>query len=182
MHGVSRQVLPQLKRISIGDADAGVIERLECLVAQKCVLGARGLVDRVHSKLWKAHVNGVHTGLNVREIAQSRSAGHVASVSKDLVRDVLLLPDSLDDGTAERICAVRLTCCFLDNHAAVEIRLVSHIVLLGIIGMDRMSVVAAYQQGCRECAVVIFLRKTKRSVYALQSVFKERRLCALLSI
>lgn len=63
------QVLPQLKRIGIGDADAGVIERLESLVSQKRVFSARSLVHGVHSKLWQAHVNGMHAGLNVGEVA-----------------------------------------------------------------------------------------------------------------
>ena len=94
----------------------------------------------------------------------------------------MLLPNSLDNGATKRIGAVRLTCGLFDNHAAIEIRLVDRIVLLGIIGVYRMRIVAAYQQRCRERTVVIFLRKAKRGVNTLQCVFKERRLCALLGI
>lgn len=58
------------------------------------VAHAAGLVARVHGQLRQAHVHGMHARLHVRQVAQGRTAGHIALVGKGLRGHVGIIADS----------------------------------------------------------------------------------------
>ena len=124
----------------------------------------------------------MHARLHVRQVAQGRTARHIALVGEGLRGHVGVIADGLEHRAAKGIGAVVLVGGFLDDNTAVEYDLVAGIALLGMVGVHSMRVVAAHKHRGGKRAMVRLVIEAQRPVDASQRVGQEGRHGALLGL
>ena len=149
-------------------------EGFESLAGVGGVGDATRLASRVHTQERGTDVDATDVDLRREDVAESRAAGHVATVDKALVGDARLLADCGEDSATVAVGHVFLRSVDLYDRAAVEHWVEDRVVQFRVVGVQGVSRVGRDEERVVEHTLTILGIEAEVFRQALQDVEKPR--------
>lgn len=111
------------------------------------ILYAAGFIAGVHCQLSKTDIHAGYCHLRNGNSAQGRAACHICPVAVVLHRHTGFPADLAEDGSRQTVGCVALLSLEFHHHTAVHNGRIGAVSILGMVGVDGMTVIGRYHEG-----------------------------------